>query len=208
MFNNFSRACATAVSAVCAMSACTSLRVTSDVNTPVISTVQCHTFAWAGSFHGSSDSLRSSVANPVNESRLRAAIEANLKTVGVQPAPGIGPAAGIAPATGAPAAASGADCLVGYGIGMRNVVEGDPYGYGWGWGWRGGWGPGPGFGGWGWDYPYVYHEGIVAVDLYDAKTRQPLWHASVNQNLAGATGEKADQKIKAAVAAIFTKYPH
>ena len=195
-------ACGVAVSALCALSACTTLRVTSDVNTAVKSNVQCHTFAWAGSFHGSSDTLRATVANPVNESRLRAAIEANLRTVGVQPAPGVNGG------TGQTGEASGADCLVGYGIGMRNVVEGDPYGYGYGW-WGWGWGGPPGFigGGWGWDYPYVYHEGIIAVDLYDARTRQPLWHAAVNQNLSGVTGEKADQKIQAAVAAIFTKYP-
>lgn len=204
-------ACGIAVSALCTMSACTTLRVTSDVNAPLASSVQCHTFAWAGSFHGSSTALRSTIANPVNESRLRAAIEANLKTVGVQPAPGVEPGVAADPDRPArPAAASGADCLVGYGIGMRNVIEGDPYGYGYGWGWGWGWGPGwgPGFaGGWGWDYPYVYHEGIISVDLYDARTSQPLWHASVNQSLAGATGDKADQKIRAAVAALFTKYP-
>ena len=72
---------------------------------------------------------------------------------------------------------------------------------GWGWG-------GPGFyGGWGWDYPYTYNQGIVAVDLYDAHSREPLWHASVDQNFVGLTGEAADDKIKAAVAAIFTKFP-
>jgi hypothetical protein len=174
------------VSIVCTMAACTSLRVTSDVNTPLISSVKCHSFAWAGSFQGSTDSLRSTVANPVNESRLRAAIQANLGTVGVQPV------------------TADADCLVGYGIGMRNVVDGYPYG----WGWGGGFGYRRGFvGGWGWDYPYVYHEGVIGVDLYDAKSKQAVWHASVDQNLSGATGDKADRKIKDAVAAIFTKYP-
>jgi hypothetical protein len=178
-------------SVVCALGACTSLRVTSDVNQPLASSVKCHSFAWAGSFHGSSDSLRSTVANPVNESRLRAAIQSNLSTFGVQ------------------LAATDADCLVGYGIGMRNVVDGYPYGWGWGWGggygWRHGWAGG--YGGYGWDYPYVYSEGIIGVDLYDAKTKQALWHASVDQNLQGVTGEKADKKIQAAVAAIFIKYP-
>lgn len=177
----------TAIPLLLCLGGCVSLRVTSDVNTAVGQSLQCHSFAWAGSFRGNADSLRSSVANPLNEARLRAAIEANLRNVGVQPA------------------SSDPDCLVGYGIGMRNVVEGpDPYGWGWGYGYGWGWG-GPW--GWGWDEPYVYQEGIVAVDVYDAHSRQPLWHASVNQSLAGATGDRARQKIDEAVAAIFAKYP-
>jgi hypothetical protein len=185
---------AVAVSVVCGLAACTSLRVTSDVNQPLAGTVSCRSFDWAGSFHGSSDSLRSTIANPVNEARLRAAIQANLGSFGVQPAPG------------------NADCLVGYGIGQRNVVDGGGYGYGavgWGggFGWGRGWG-GYGYGGgFGWDYPYVYQEGIIGVDIYDGKTKQALWHASVDQNLNGVTGDKADKKIRDAVAAIFTKYP-
>lgn len=187
--------CAVAVSVVCGLAACTSLRVKSDVNQPLASSVRCQSFDWAGSFRGSSDSLRSTIANPVNEARLRAAIEANLSTVGVRPA------------------TENADCLVGYGIGQRNVVDGYPYGYGgfgwgggWGYGWgRGGWGGG--YGAWGWDYPYVYQEGVIGVDIYDGKSKQALWHATVDQNLNGVSGDKADKKIKDAVAAIFTKYP-
>jgi hypothetical protein len=186
-------ACVVAVSVVGGLGACTSLRVTSDVNQPLAGTVKCQSFDWAGSFHGSSDSLRSTIANPVNEARLRTAIQSNLSTVGVHPA------------------TENPDCLVGYGIGARNVVDAYPYGGygGWGWGgglgWRHGW-----YGaGWGWDYPYpyTYQEGVIGIDVYDGKSKQALWHASVNQNLVGATGEKADKKIKDAVAAIFTKYP-
>jgi hypothetical protein len=183
-----------ALSVVCGLAACTSLRVKSDINQPLAATVKCQSFDWAGSFHGSSDSLRSTIANPVNEARLRAAIQANLSTVGVRPA------------------TENADCLVGYGIGQRNVVEGypyGPYGYGgWGWGggygWRNGWAGG---GYWGWDYPYVYQEGVIGVDIYDGKSKQALWHATVDQSLVGATGDKAEKKINDAVAAIFTKYP-
>ena len=182
---------AAVLSMVCSLAACTSLRVTSDVNKPLASSVKCQSFDWAGSFHGSSDALRSTIANPVNEARLRAAIQSNLGTVGVHPA------------TESP------DCLVGYGIGQRNVVDGYPYGpyggFGWGggFGWRHGWAGGA----WGWDYPYVYQEGMIGVDIYDGKSKQALWHASVDQNLSGVTGDKADKKIKDAVAAIFTKYP-
>jgi hypothetical protein len=168
------------------------LRVTSDVNRAVAGSVQCHTFAWAGTFKGDSP-LRDSIANPVNEARLRKAITANFAAQGVQPA-----------------TADNADCLVGYGIGSRTSVAGAyPVGWGWGWGYGYGWGWRGGYGGyWGWDEPYIYHEGIIAVDLYEGKgNKQPIWHASVNQNLQGATGEEAEKRIDKAVAALFTKYP-
>ena len=184
MLNQIFRTCIVAFATICTMTACVSLRVTSDVASAA-SASRCHSYAWAGSFHNDDGTARS-VANPLNESRLRGAIAANLASKGVQPASG------------------DADCLVGYGIGVHTVVQGGygPYDWGWGWGWRGGY-----YGAWGWDGPYVYRECIVAVDLYDARSRQPLWHATVDQNVAGLTGTAADNKIKAAVAAIFTKYP-
>ena len=159
-----------------AVTACTTLYVKSDVNTALIGTVHCGSFAWAGSFHGNSP-LRNTIASPLNENRLRTAITARLKSP-VQDAPG------------------NADCLVGYGIGTSTVVDDAwPY-YGWGYPY-----------GWGWPGPYVWHEGIISVDLYDAKSHQPLWHASVDQSLHGARGAEAEKRIDAAVAAIFAKYP-
>jgi len=154
--------------------------VRSDVNRALIGSVHCHTFAWAGSFHGNSP-VRETVATPLNETRLRTAIASHLGTE-VQPARG------------------SADCLVGYGIGSNTVVEGGyPYGPYWGspyWGYPYG----------GWD-PYVYRQGVIAVYLYDAKSGKPLWHASVSQNLNNVNGTEAEKRIDAAVAAIFTKYP-
>jgi hypothetical protein len=171
-----------------ALAACTSLRVTSDVNRQLASSVRCQSFDWAGAFHGSSD-LRSTVANPVNEARLRESIEANLTSMGIRHV------------------SETPDCLVGYGIGAHNVIEGWAY-PGWGWGAGFGWHRGFAYGAWGgWDYPYVYQEGVIGVDLYDNRSKQAIWHASANQNLVGATGEKAEKKIKDAVTAIFAKYP-
>jgi len=183
-----------ALAAAWLLSACETLTVKSDVNTALIGSVHCRSFAFAGSFTGTTD-LRASIANPVNESRLRAAIASHLAGSGMQQV------------------ASDADCVVGYGIGSRTVVEG-AYPYGWGWG-PGYWGPGywgPGPWGWyggygGWYGPYVYHEGVIAVDLFEAKSHQAIWHASVNQNLTGATGADAEKKINEAVALLFTKYP-
>ncbi len=180
------RLSAAALAAVSILAACTTLRVHSDVNTAV--NTQCHSFEWAGAFHPKSGELRE-VANPINESRLRAAIQSNLLARGVTLAAGPGQA----------------DCVVGYGIGVHNVVEGAyPWGYGWGvgWGWRHGY-----VGGAWWDGPYAFQEGVIAVDLYDAKGRTPLWHASVDQNVSGLTGANAQAKIDAAVNALFTRYP-
>jgi hypothetical protein len=175
-----------ALAAVGTLAACTSLRVTSDVNSNQ-SASGCHTYAWAGSLREVNGPMRN-IVNPLNEARLRSAIAANLATKGVQPA------------------TAQADCLVGYGIGSQTVVDGGYYPYGWGWG--GGWGWRHGYvGEWGWDGPYAYRQGIIGVDLYDAKSRQPLWHAVVDQSVAGLTGKDAENKIKEAVAAIFTKYP-
>ena len=164
--------------AACLLSACSTLYVRSDVNSALIGSVHCGSYAWAGSFHGNNP-LRSTIANPINEDRLRSAIAAHLRGGAIQPD------------------ASKADCLVGYGIGSNQVVDAAWPGYGWGPGW-----------GWGGPYaPYVYREGVIAVDVYDAKSRQALWHASVDQNLYGVSGPEAQKRIDAAVAAIFTKYP-
>ena len=152
------------------------LSVKSDVNKNLIGSVHCGSYAWAGSFRGSSP-LRNTIANPLNEERLRTAITSH-----------------VAPATVLPVGTA-ADCLIGYGIGGNYVVDGAyPYGYGWGYGW-------------GWGGPYVYREGIIAVDLYDAKSRQPMWHASADQSLFDASGSEAAKRIDAAVAAIFAKRP-
>lgn len=152
------------------------LNVKSDVNSALLSSVHCGSYAWAGSFRGASP-LRNTVANPLNEERLRSAIASHLQPQAIQPA------------------GSSADCLVGYGIGGNYAVDGAyPYGYGWGYGW-------------GWGGPYVYREGIIAVDLYDAKSRQPMWHASADQSLFDTTGPEAAKRIDAAVAAIFAKRP-
>jgi hypothetical protein len=156
--------------------------VRSDVNTALIGQVHCGSFAWAGTFRSSSP-LRSTIANPVNETRLRTSIASHLGSP-IQPGPG------------------NADCLVGYGIGGYYVMSGVyPYPYGWAWNYPYGWGgPGP--------YAYAYPEGVIAVDLYDARSGQPLWHASTEQSLFGVTGPEAEKRIDSAVAAIFTKYPY
>ena len=170
------------VAAVLGATGC-ALQVRTDANAALVHA--CHSFDWAGSFQGNS-SLRTTIANPLNESRLRTAIAARLTSMGVTQASGK------------------ADCLIGYGIGAHNVVVGPgPYALGWGWGW-----PGPYWGGGvGWYGPDVVREGVIGVDVYDGVSREPMWHASVDQDLTGAQGPEAEKRINAAVQAIFAKYP-
>ena len=182
--------CFTLLGAAIALASGCALTVRSDANPALIGNVKCGSYAWAGAFRGNSP-LRSTVANPLNEERLRAAITSHLAPGGtIQPV------------------GSKADCLVGYGIGNNYVVDGTgawPYYGGWyGYGW-GGWGPGWGYYGWG--GPYVYSQGIIAIDVYDAKSGQPMWHASADQSLLDASGPEAQKRIDDAVTAIFTKRP-
>jgi Domain of unknown function (DUF4136) len=187
--NSFGRAAAAAALAVGA-AACTSLPVTTDVN-PNMSVTNCHTYAFAQE-HVANGYQPAAYGNPLNAERLRNAIAANLAARGIQAAP-----------TGA------AECVVGYAMGTRQVFDqfyggGPGWGWGYGWGYRGGayWG-----GGWGWDGPYVRDETRIAVDLFDAKSRTPIWHASVNQYVSDMTGPNAEAKINEGTAAIFSKFP-
>jgi len=169
------------------LAACTTLPVKTDAN-PNLSVSSCHTYAFAQEHVANADQP-AAYGNPLNAERLRVAIEANLAAKGIQRAD-----------------RGAADCVVGYALGTRQVFN-DYYGglgvgFGGGFGRRGYWG-----GGWGWDAPYVSDETRIAVDLFDAHSRTPIWHASVSQSVSDLTGPNAEAKISAGTAAIFAKFP-
>jgi hypothetical protein len=169
------------------LAGCTSLPVTTDIN-PNYSVTNCHTYAFAQEHVANSDQP-AAWGNPLNAERLRVSIEANMAAKGVQRVD-----------------RAQADCVVGYAMGTRQVF--DNY-YGWGAGWGYGWGRG-GFGyagGWGYDGPWVSDETRIAIDLFDARARKPIWHAAVSQTTSNLTGPNAEAKISAATAAIFSKFP-
>ena len=171
-----------------ALGAC-SLPVRTDIN-PNLSVTSCHTYAFADE-HVANTDQPSAFGNPLNAERLRQAIEANMGARGIQKA----------------ADRKSADCVVGYAMGTRQVFD-DYYGnFGIGWGWGGGWGHRGWGGGIGYDGPYVRDETRISVDLFDAKSRVPIWHASVSQSVAELTGPHAVERINAATTAIFTKFP-
>jgi hypothetical protein len=170
-----------------ALAACNSLPVRTDAN-PNFSVSSCHTFAFAQEHVANADQP-AAYGNPLNAERLRVAIESNLAAKGIQRVD-----------------RASAECVVGYAMGSRQVFN--DYYAGFGEGWGNGWGRRGGFyGGWGWDGPYVQDETRIAVDLFDAKTRTPIWHASVSQNVSDLTGPNAEAKISAGTAAIFAKFP-
>lgn len=169
------------------ITACTTLPVTTDSN-PGMSVSNCHTYAFAKEHVANADQP-AAYGNPLNAERLRTAIASNLAAKGIQPAD-----------------QANAECVVGYAMGSRQVFNDYYAGFGGGWGY--GWGRRGGFyGGWGWDGPYVRDETRIAVDLFDAKSRTPIWHASVSQNVSDLTGPNAEAKISAGTAAIFAKFP-
>jgi hypothetical protein len=169
------------------LAACTTLPVTTDSN-PSMSVSNCHTYAFAQEHVANADQP-AAYGNPLNAERLRVAIESNLAAKGMQRVE-----------------RGAAECVVGYAMGSRQVFNDYYAGFGAGWGY--GWGRRGGlYGGWGWDGPYVSDETRIAVDLFDAKSRTPIWHASVNQSVADLTGPNAEAKINAGTAAIFAKFP-
>lgn len=173
--------------AAVSLGACTALPVRTDSN-PNMSVANCHSYAFADEHVANADHA-SAFGNPLNAERLRQAIQANMAAKGIQLADD----------------RRSAECVVGYAMGTRQVVDDfyGPYGgVGWGWGGRWGWG-----GGWGYGGPYVYDQTRITIDLFDAKTRVPIWHASVNQSVSDLSGPHAVERINAAAAAIFTKFP-
>jgi hypothetical protein len=174
------------------LEACSTLHVTTDVN-PAYSVANCHSYAFARE-HTVNSGQPGAWGNPLNADRLRAAIEGNMAARGVSRVDD----------------ERAADCVVGYAIGTRQVLN-DYYG-GWGPGWGVGWGVGYGwgrgrYGGWGYDGPWVEDETRIAIDVFDAHAHKAIWHGAVSQSASDLRGANAEAKINAAAAAIFSKLP-
>jgi Domain of unknown function (DUF4136) len=174
------------------LSACNTVAVRTD-SAHDMSVSVCHTYAFANE-HVANAEEPAAYGNPLNAERLRVSIQTNMSARGIQLVD-----------------RAQADCVVGYAMGSRQVFDtyyGGYYGAGWGFGGggfrRGGFGFG---GGWGYDGPWVENETRIAVDLFDAKSHKPIWHASASQNVYELSGPQAVQKIDLATAAIFSKFP-
>jgi len=171
------------------LSACNTVAVRTDYARDMSASI-CHTYAFAMEHVANADQP-AAYANPLNAERLRTAVQYNMAARGIQLVD-----------------RAAADCVVGDAMGTRQVFDGyygGYYGAGWGFGgYRGGWG----FrGAWGYDGPWVQNETRISVDLFDAKSHKPIWHASASQDVYELSGPRAVEKIDLATAAIFSKFP-
>jgi hypothetical protein len=71
---------------------------------------------------------------------------------------------------------------------------------GWvGWGWR-----------WGWGAPiveqYDFTVGTLVADIFDARTRQAIWHGSAS-GVVSDDPEKNAKEIQIAIDKLFERYP-
>jgi hypothetical protein len=171
------------------LAACETVTVRTD-SAHDITAASCHTYAFATE-HVAGIDQPAAYGNPLNAERLKVSIQSNMAARGIQLVD-----------------RAEADCVVGYAMGSRQVFDGyygGYYGAGWGYGyygrgWRGGYG-------WGYDGSWVSNETRIAVDLFDAKSHKPIWHASASQTTYELSGPEAVQKIDLATAAIFNKFP-
>jgi len=172
-----------------ALSACNTVAVRTDYAKDMSASV-CHTYAFAMEHVAGADQP-AAYANPLNAERLRVSIQSNMAARGIQLVD-----------------RASADCVGGDAMGSGQVFDGyygGYYGAGWGgYGFRRGFGWGAG---WGYDGPWVENETRIAIDLFDARTHKPIWHASASQNVYELSGPEAVQKIDLATAAIFQKFP-
>lgn len=172
------------------LSACSSIQVRADAD-ETVNIGNYHRYAWE-------PLLKEGAAggpafdNPLNEQRLREAIDQQLAARNILPA----------------SAEAKPECYVRLAIGSRHAIDGDnrlPVRVGVGFGsWSPGFGSSVMISN---DLRYLYREGRITVDLFDAVTRKPIWHVTVEQDLSYLTGNNAQQRINEVVQAMFAKFP-
>lgn len=190
MFSKRVMCLAGVLSAMLALGACTTPQVRSDTDARA-NIAGFRTYVWEQPEVEADTAGGPAFKNPINEQRLRDAVDAQMAAHGLQPA-----AEGVQP-----------DAYVTVAVGTRRSDRDDrfPVRVGFGFGsWHPGFGSSVYFSN---DGYYDYREGRISVNLYDAATRKPVWHATVEQDLSYLTGDNAAKRINAVVAAMFAKFP-
>jgi hypothetical protein len=124
--------------------------------------------------------------SPLNRRRIEEAIESQFASKGFQKS----------------SDRSAADFVVSYTVGARDRIDAHsypvPYRGPWLWGWSH----------YGRDVDVTtYREGTLAVDVFDGRTRQPVWHGWATKRIDDSDVKHAAELIPPAVAAILKDFP-
>jgi hypothetical protein len=143
------------------------------------------TFAWMSDQPMMAPPEQIARVSPLNRNRIEKAIESELTAKGFQKT----------------ADRSAASFVVSYTVGARDRVDAQSY-------------PAPYAGPWRWGYPYwrdvdvrTYTEGTLAIDIFDGKTHQPVWHGRGSKQITEHDVTHAAEEIPPAVAAILKEFP-
>lgn len=166
---------------------------------PAVSTVGWKTFSWIGdkpmvAYEG--DVTR---RNPILEQQLQASVQAELESKGYTFVP------------------KGGDFIVAYTVGVRegiDVRETPAYNTSFYGGYGRHYGPYSGYRvGVGYD-PFAtnttvdqYKEGVLAVDVYDAKTQAPAWTSRSTKRLSSSAPKHPEEKVREVVMTTFQEFP-
>ena len=168
-----------------ACSGCTSLQAGSDYY-DAASFSAYRSFAWVGDSPMIQSRSRVVDINPLNVRRIREAIERELEAKGFAQVE----------------TDEAADFGISFTVGARDMIRVDDY---------------PSFyrGRWRWNPPYywpnvdvsMYTEGMLAIDVFDNTTREPVWHGWARKRIVGSDIDDPRSTIDAAVAAILEDFP-
>jgi Domain of unknown function (DUF4136) len=170
-----------------AVSSCVSIRADSDFYAQAdFSRYKLYT--WVGDMPFLVPAGYDIAVSPLNQRRIKEAIESELAVKGFTLAED----------------SNRADFAVSVTVGARDriSVETYPFRYRGSWGWRR----------FGFYYgPQVdtltYREGILAIDVFDQATNQPVWHGWAEKRITNSDRADAVEQIKAGVKAILRDFP-
>lgn len=144
------------------------------------------TYAWMSDDPVISPKGETSQVSPLNRRRIVAAIESELAEKGMRKIED----------------RDAADFVVAYTVGARDKIDVQSY-------------PAAYHGSWRWGWPYfgnevdvhAYTEGTLAIDIFDGKTRQPVWHGRAQKRITAQDIEDAAGQIRAATSMILSEFP-
>jgi hypothetical protein len=167
-----------ALAASSLISACTTTRVGSDFDRNA-SFAGYHSYAWVPREHEQG-------RNPLAVRFARESIEAELDQKGFTLAKD----------------PESADFDVDFTIGAHDRIDVSSYPTGY----RGPWTWGRGYYG---DQLNVrqYHEGTLAIDIFDGRTHQPVWTGWASKEISHADKARSEEPIRAAAAAVLAQFP-